>query len=71
MRNRLVFPSGGTETKYLWDKYNLWYSGIYNWGKYNVKRTYEYLWDKYYVKVDENNTDAGKYYCNNEKSQSD
>lgn len=47
MRNRLTFPSAGTETKYVWDKYSLNNNGIYKWDKHDVINETKYYWDKY------------------------
>lgn len=53
MRNRLTFPEGGLETKYVWDKYSLNNNGIYIWDKHNVDIVNEYHWDKYSLKQKE------------------
>lgn len=50
MRNRLTFPSAGTETKYVWDKHSLNNNGIYKWDRYNIDTTVDYFWDKYTIK---------------------
>lgn len=50
MRNRLTFPSGGTEPKYVWDRYALQNNGIYVWDTHNVVNTDIYYWDKYSIK---------------------
>lgn len=47
MRNKLVFPSAGMETKYSWDKYSIQNNGIYKWDKYNLIQDMKYYWDKY------------------------
>ena len=46
MRNKLVFPNGGTETKYAWDRYSLTREGQHIWDKCNVNQETFYYWDK-------------------------
>lgn len=53
MRNRLTFPEGGMETKYVWDKYSLNNNGIYIWDKHQIKNTYLHSWNKYSVREKE------------------
>ena len=36
MRNKLVFPNGGTENKYVWDRYSLTNEGQHTWDKNEV-----------------------------------
>ena len=50
MRNKLVFPNGGTETKYAWDRYSLTREGQHIWDKCKVVSKDVYYWDKYAVK---------------------
>ena len=50
MRNKLVFPNGGTETKYAWDRYSLTREGQHIWDKCKVNQETFYYWDKYAVK---------------------
>lgn len=47
MLNKLTFPTGGTETRYLWNKHQLNYSGEFIWGKYSAEIENRYYWDKY------------------------
>ena len=53
MRNRLTFPEGGLETKYVWDKYSLNNNGIYIWDKHYIDKIYTHFWDKYTTKAKE------------------
>ena len=50
MRNRLVFPSAGMETKYVWDRYSIQNNGIYIWDTHDVIQDDVYYWDKYAIK---------------------
>lgn len=50
MRNKLVFPNGGTETKYAWDRYSLTREGQHIWDKCKVNQETFHYWDKYAVK---------------------
>jgi hypothetical protein len=34
MLNKLTFPEGGTETRYLWNKHQINYEGEYVWKQY-------------------------------------
>ena len=49
MRNKLVFPNGGTENKYVWDRYSLTNEGQHTWDKNKVVESTVYTWDKYAV----------------------
>ena len=49
MRNKLVFPNGGTETKYAWNRYSLTREGQHIWDKCKVNQETFYYWDKYAV----------------------
>lgn len=49
MRNRLTFPTAGTETKYVWDRHNIQNNGIYIWDKHNIIEETKYYWDKYSI----------------------
>ena len=49
MRNKLVFPNGGTENKYVWDRYSLTNEGQHIWDKNEVVESTIYTWDKYAV----------------------
>lgn len=49
MRNKLVFPNGGTETKYAWDRYSLTREGQHIWDRCKVNQETFYYWDKYAV----------------------
>ena len=49
MRNKLVFPNGGTENKYVWDRYSLTNEGQHTWDKNEVVESTVYTWDKYAV----------------------
>lgn len=49
MRNKLTFPSAGTETKYVWDKYSLNNNGIYKWDKHDIINETKYYWNKYNI----------------------
>lgn len=50
MRNKLVFPNGGTETKYAWDRYSLTNEGQHIWDKCLAVKDQTWTWDKYKVK---------------------
>ena len=54
MRNRLVFPSGGMETKYVWNKSTIKNTGYHLWDKYSVNKQNLYHWDKFELKNVEN-----------------
>ena len=47
MRSKLAFPSGGMETKYVWDRHNIQNNGIYKWDKHTYYDETRYYWDKY------------------------
>ena len=49
MRNRLVFPSAGMETKYVWDRHSIQNNGIYIWDTHDVIQDDVYYWDKYAI----------------------
>lgn len=49
MKNRITFPEGGMETKYVWDKHSLNNNGIYIWDKHSVITEPHYYWDKYTI----------------------
>lgn len=50
MRNRLTFPTAGTETKYVWDRHNIQNNGIYKWDKHDIINETRYYWDKYSIR---------------------
>lgn len=58
MRNRLVFPSGGMETKYVWNKSTINDKGVYVWDKNDVITIDTHYWNKYEIDY---NTDVKVY----------
>lgn len=49
MLNKLTFPEGGTETRYLWNKHQINYDGEYVWKQYQIDSITDYYWKKYAV----------------------
>lgn len=52
MKNKLVFPEGGLEPKYLWDRHSIQNEGVHKWDKFNTERETTYFWDKYKVNAE-------------------
>jgi hypothetical protein len=49
MHSKLVFPSGGMETKYVWNKSTINDKGVFVWDKNYINVENEYTWAKHLV----------------------
>ena len=58
MRSKLVFPSGGMETKYVWNKSTINDKGVFVWDKNDVITIDTHYWNKYEIDY---NTDVKVY----------